>query len=98
MGGNAFGEAVGFASDVMDDYRNDRPPKLLDLAPPSFVTKHFAPPRMPVDAFVFGRQKCVWPCEVDAPQLPVAAADRILKLRRRQSAVDHHEPSLTFHG
>ena len=54
VGGDALGEAVGLAPDVRDDDRNDRPPELLDLSPPLFVTEHLVPSRMPIDAFVFG--------------------------------------------
>jgi hypothetical protein len=53
---------------------------------------------MPVDAFVFSRHSNIRPREVDAPQLAVAAMDRVLELWNRQPMVDHYESSRAFHG
>src|ERR1700751_5520721 len=82
----------------MHDNRDDRPTNFLDLAPPCLVAKHLFPSHMPVDAFVLSCHAYVGPREVDAPQLAVAAMDRVLELRKWQPMVDHDESSLAFHG
>lgn len=98
VAGDAGRQAAGFASDIVDDNRDNRPPELLELGPACLVAQHLRRSRVPLDAFVFGRETHVGPGEVDSPHFTTVAVYRVLKFGQRQPVVDHDEPSLALHG